>query len=73
MIYICGIEMLFRMTIKKKRAMDKEELINRYGIEVVDVRCKCGNKLCEVERNGEGVVRIKCRRCGEIMRIELTR
>ena len=49
--------------------MDKEELINRYGIEVVDVRCK----LCEVERNGEGVVRIKCRRCGEIMRIELTR
>lgn len=53
--------------------MDKDELIDRYGIEVVDVRCKCGNKLCEVERNGEGVVRIKCRRCGEIVRIELTR
>ena len=50
---------------------DKAETLDVYGIEVKDIRCECGHKLCEVERKKGGVVRIKCRRCGRITRVEV--
>ena len=50
---------------------DKDSYTNAYGIAVEDVRCKCGRKLCEVEERLGSVVRIKCKRCGKIVRVKI--
>lgn len=50
---------------------EKEEYVRMFGVELHDVRCRCGKKLCEVESRKGSVILIKCDKCKSIIRLKL--
>lgn len=59
------------MSKRQRIVPGNKEMLDRFGVKLGSIRCSCGHKLMEVEKRSGSVIRVKCRSCGRIVRIEL--